>query len=216
MTDTAAAAAAAAAPAPAEEAAAAAVTTPKVAIVSSDGETFVVARDVVSMSVTLRNMLEDLGSETEGMPVPLPNVKADALRKVVEFCDYHVHHPDETSTFVEGGRIDNFRAFDRAFTDELREDKNLWLLMNVLVAANYLDIKPLVDVLCRTVASMIQGKTPEQICDTFRLFSPALPFCCCVLCLCADVCVLQTDIKKNPTEQELEEVKKANPWLSEL
>lgn len=38
----------------------------------------------------------------------------------------------------------------------------------------------------------------------------------CVVFVCADVCVLQTDIKKNPTEQELEEVKKANPWLSEL
>ena len=189
MTDAAAAAAAAAA-APAEETAAAAAAAPKVAIVSSDGETFSVARDVVSMSVTLRNMLEDLGTETEGMPIPLPNVKADALRKVVEFCDYHVHHPDETSRFVKGGRIDDFRDFDRAFTDELREDKNLWLLMNVLVAANYLDIKPLVDVLCRTVASMIQGKTPEQICDTFRLYPIFLHFAAAVGSLCVCMCVL--------------------------
>ena len=142
----------------------------KVAIVSSDGETFAVARDVAAMSVTLRNVLEDLGSAPDAMPIPLPNVKADALRKVLEFCEYHARHPDEASRFVKGGRLDNFREFDRAFTDELRQDKNLWLLMNVLVAANYLDVKPLVDVLCRTVASMIQGKTPEEICDTFRLF----------------------------------------------
>ena len=143
---------------------------PKVAIVSSDGETFMVPRDVVFMSATLRNMLEDLGEEGSDMPIPLPNVKADALRKVIEFCEYHAANPDETSRFVKGGRVDNFREFDRKYSDELREDKNLWLLFSVILAANYLDVKPLVDVTCRTVASMIKGKTPEQICDIFRLF----------------------------------------------
>lgn len=40
---------------------------------------------------------------------------------------------------------------------------------NVLQAANYLDIKPLLDVGCKTVANMIKGKTPEEIRKTFNI-----------------------------------------------
>ena len=39
-------------------------------------------------------------------------------------------------------------------------------------AANYLDIKSLLDVLCRTVAEMIKGKDPEEIRRRFHVTDP--------------------------------------------
>ena len=43
------------------------------------------------------------------------------------------------------------------------------------MGANYLDIPPLVDLACAKVASMIKGKTPEEIRKRFNIendFSP--------------------------------------------
>lgn len=59
-----------------------------------------------------------------------------------------------------------------------------------LQAANYLDIKGLLDVTCKTVANMIKGKTPEEIRKTFN-------------------------IKNDFTPEEEEQVRKENEWCEE-
>ena len=51
-----------------------------------------------------------------------------------------------------------------------------WLVCVWVQAANYLDIKGLLDVTCKTVANMIKGKSPEEIRKTFNIkndFTPA-------------------------------------------
>ena len=60
----------------------------------------------------------------------------------------------------------------------------------MILAANYLDIKGLLDVTCKTVANMIKGKTPEEIRKTFN-------------------------IKNDFTPDEEEKVRKENEWVEE-
>ncbi|KAL5986058.1 SKP1-like protein 1A [Asimina triloba] len=69
--------------------------------------------------------------------------------------------------------------------------KNFLVLRQcALTAANYLNIKSLLDLTCQTVADMIKGKTPEEIRRTFN-------------------------IKNDFTPEEEEEVRRENQWAFE-
>jgi S-phase kinase-associated protein 1 len=49
------------------------------------------------------------------------------------------------------------------------------VLFELILAANYMDIRPLLDLACAKVASMLKGKSAEQIRATFHIqndFSP--------------------------------------------
>ena len=48
-----------------------------------------------------------------------------------------------------------------------------------LQAANYLDIKPLLDLTCAKVATMMKGKTPEEIRKTFNIKNDFTPVSTC-------------------------------------
>jgi S-phase kinase-associated protein 1 len=48
-------------------------------------------------------------------------------------------------------------------------------LFDLILAANYMDIKPLLDLSCAKVASMIKGKTAEEIRKTFNIINDFTP-----------------------------------------
>uniref|UniRef100_A0A8U7N1A2 S-phase kinase-associated protein 1 n=1 Tax=Corvus moneduloides TaxID=1196302 RepID=A0A8U7N1A2_CORMO len=143
------------------------LTMPSIKLQSSDGEIFEVDVEIAKQSVTIKTMLEDLGMDDEGDddPVPLPNVNAAILKKVIQWCTHHKDDPpppedDENKE----KRTDDIPVWDQEF---LKVDQGT--LFELILAANYLDIKGLLDVTCKTVANMIKGKTPEEIRKTFNI-----------------------------------------------
>ncbi|KAJ8299637.1 hypothetical protein KUTeg_023697 [Tegillarca granosa] len=146
---------------------------PQIKLQSSDGESFEIDLEVARQSVTIKTMLEDLGwDESDDDPVPLPNVNAAILKKVVQWATFHKDDPpppedDENKE----KRTDDICTWDAEF---LKVDQGT--LFELILAANYLDIKGLLDVTCKTVANMIKGKSPEEIRKTFNIkndFTPA-------------------------------------------
>merc|ERR1712127_200197 len=59
-------------------------------LVGSDNESFPVPRKVAIMSELVKTMAE---GDQEEVEIPLPNVKGDVLKKVVQFMNYHVDNP---------------------------------------------------------------------------------------------------------------------------
>ena len=104
--------------------------------------------------------------------IPLPNVKGEVLKKVIEFCEHYLTEP---MTDIEKPLKSQMMAdvVQKWYADFVNIEQVL--LFELILAANYMDIKPLLDLTCASVASMIKGKNPEEIRKTFNItndFSP--------------------------------------------
>jgi S-phase kinase-associated protein 1 len=63
-------------------------------LLSNDGVTQEVDRDVAKRSLLIRDLLEDIGdSSSKENPIPIPNVNDAVLRKVVKWCEHHRNDP---------------------------------------------------------------------------------------------------------------------------
>ncbi|CAG8722657.1 5258_t:CDS:2, partial [Acaulospora colombiana] len=139
-----------------------------VKLTSSEGTEFQVERNVAEKSVLLKNMLEDVGESD--MAVPLPNVTGPILIKVIEYCTHHRDDPVISQEDENKKTSDDIDDWDEEFC---KVDQGT--LFELILAANYLDIKPLLDLTCKTVANMIKKKSPEEIRRTFNIENDFTP-----------------------------------------
>ncbi len=136
-------------------------------LVSQEGESFSVKAEVAVMSDLVKTMIDDtIEQDAEPQEIPLPNVKGRVLAKVVEFC---THYMEDKMTDID-------RPIKSANMHEVVQewyaryvDMEQEMLFEILLSANYMDIKPLLELTCATVASMIKGKTPEEIRKAFNI-----------------------------------------------
>ncbi|XP_077494481.1 S-phase kinase-associated protein 1-like [Amblyomma americanum] len=130
---------------------------------SSEGQVFEVDLQTAMVSGTLRTMMEDLGdlaSDADEV-VPLVNVNSATLKKVLQWATYHKDDwlllaEDDVGAAV-GGR-QPLSSWDAEFFNVDQAT-----LFQLIVAADYLDIKGLMNAGCRTVASMIRSKTTDEM-----------------------------------------------------
>lgn len=117
---------------------------------------------------------EDDDSNTD--IIPLPNVESKYFKEILKFLEIlltnelpKIQKPlidsDMAKVLGENGKVyaDYVSSYD---TDTIFE---------IISASNYLDCKPLLNLMCAKVASEIKGKTPEEIRTKFNIendFSP--------------------------------------------
>lgn len=88
--------------------------------------------------------------------IPLPNVKMSVLRKVLDYCEkYKNENPPEIEKPLKSTNLaEIIPEFDAKYIDI----ENLEEIFDIILAANYLDIKALLDLSCAKIASLIKGK----------------------------------------------------------
>uniref|UniRef100_A0A1D1XIN7 SKP1-like protein n=1 Tax=Anthurium amnicola TaxID=1678845 RepID=A0A1D1XIN7_9ARAE len=161
----------------------------KVTLRTSDGEEFVVDEEVAARSQTLKLIIDD---GVTGASIPLENVTSGVLPKVIEYCEKHAQVDAKHAAFLRPF-CDGTELMDTVIDEEL----NSWdakfvnvdqaTLFEIMLAANYLEIKSLLDLTCKTVADKMRGKSIKEIRDIFH-------------------------IQNDYTPEEEEEVQRENQW----
>jgi len=160
-------------------------------LVSGDDHKFEVQSKYLMMSGLLKNMLEEIeddGEEEEdASTVPVPNVNENALQKVIEFCKHHYKN--------------KMKAIEKPLRKDFKECVSEWdfefirineeFLIELIMAANYLDLKDMLELGCAKVASMLKGKTAQQIREMFG-------------------------IENDFSEEEESKIKEENNWCTEV
>ena len=138
---------------------------------SGQGEIFEVDAEVASMSTFIKGMIEGGFDPAEEMPIP--NVKSGVLAKIIDYCKHHkdalpeeIGRPLKSKNLLECG----VSEWDNKFVD-IEQD----LLFELVLAANYMDIKHLLDLTCAKLASLIKDKTPEEIRKQFNIVNDFTP-----------------------------------------
>jgi S-phase kinase-associated protein 1 len=110
--------------------------------------------------------------DEEIIEIPIGNVKTAVLKKVIEFCEHHVTEPmsEIEKPLKSENMAEVVQPFYANFVNVEQET-----LFDLILAANFMDIKPLLDLTCASVASMIKGKTPEEIRTTFNIKNDFTP-----------------------------------------
>ncbi|CAF0941195.1 unnamed protein product [Didymodactylos carnosus] len=150
--------------------------TEKIKISSNDGVVFEIGQDIIKQSSTIKEMCSDLGDLVYSMPTPLPNVKASILKPIIDFCE---HHKDDQPPVVddddddpnkdqfEPKRSDDISEWDQEFIKQFTVKEGT--LFDIIMAANYLGIKTLLAVGCKTIANMVRGKASTEVREMFNI-----------------------------------------------
>ena len=143
-----------------------------VELVSQEGDKFEVDKKVAKMSELVKTMISDDDDDEEQQEIPLPNVKSQSLGKVIEFCKHYIEEQmNEIEKPLKSANMNE--VVQEWYANFINVEQEV--LFELILAANYMDIKPLLDLTCATVASEIKGKTPEEIRQTFNIVNDFTP-----------------------------------------
>jgi S-phase kinase-associated protein 1 len=144
---------------------------------SIDGETFSVRRDAASISVTIKELIQDLGGDDGNFATEIPvKVAGKYLKLIFDWLDKNATRceafsaeqaalPEEERKLIEPNEDDN------KFCDAMDDDTKI----EMILAANLLDLKILLDLLCLSVAALVKGQSPEELRKVLERTSKPIP-----------------------------------------
>ncbi|KAF9470562.1 E3 ubiquitin ligase SCF complex, Skp subunit [Pholiota conissans] len=146
-----------------------------VILVTSDKVQFNVDKEVVERSAYIKSMLVDFVESDPPFPFELFNVSSSVMKKVLEYCEHHRGEPLPSADAGQSQDETRKRTTDISEWDQKFITVDQEMLFEIILAADYLDIKSLLDVGCKTVANMMKGKTPEEIRKLFNIVNDPTP-----------------------------------------
>lgn len=131
-------------------------------LVSQEGKEFELDRKSAFISKLVKTSVETDASASE---VPIPSAKSEILALVVDYMKHHkgTEPPIIDKPLRSKSMKDVCHQWDAEYIDGIGENRQK--LYDLILAANYMDIKSLLHLGCAKVASLIKGQPLEKIKD---------------------------------------------------
>jgi len=132
-----------------------------ITLISNNGEKFTLLEEHAKISHLVKEAVEQ---DSDAKEVPLPSVSSAILDEVVKFMQHH--KGEEPPIIPKPLRSKEMKEvckdpWDATFIDSVGENRQK--LYDLILAANYMDIKSLLHLGCAKVASLIKGQPLEKI-----------------------------------------------------
>ena len=138
---------------------------------SKEGDTFDVPIEIAKLSNLVITTLggddddDDNAENNEGeeaaIEIPLPNVRTQVLAKVIEYCThFHTEPMTPITTPLKSTKIDEI--VQEWYADFVDTDQIM--LFELVTAANFMDIKALLDLTCLAVSVLIKVSVRYYVC----------------------------------------------------
>jgi len=141
----------------------------EIKLISKEKKEFPVSKKAAMMSNLIKTTLE---GDKDAKEVNLFHIEGPIVSKVIDYMKYHRNVPPKA--IEKPLQSTNMRElvdkWDADFVDVDQET-----MFKLLLAANYMDVKSLLYLVCAKVASLMKGKTPDQIRKTFNIRSDYTP-----------------------------------------
>ena len=133
-------------------------------LASADNQKIQIDFKSAERSHLLRGLLADYEDSKE---IPLPDVKYNILKKVVEYLTYYKDkEPSQIPKPLPSANLNEFtNEWDVNFINSIELDG----IFDLINAANYMDINSLLDLACAKIASLMKGKSAQEIRAMFNI-----------------------------------------------
>ncbi|CAN0901917.1 SKP1-like protein 16 [Linum grandiflorum] len=147
----------------------------KITLKTADDILFEVDKPVAMELDTVKNFFcedeSNIASSSEaGVVVPLLNVSAQALEKIIIYCTKQVEF-DKRPADIDNEEKNKMKKFRDEFVNELGNEE----LKELIVAANYLNIPSLMDTLCDNAADRIKNRSVKYVRKFFGIENDYTP-----------------------------------------
>jgi S-phase kinase-associated protein 1 len=122
------------------------------------------------MSRVIADQIGEEDSDEIEQDFPCPKVTGKILQKVVDYCThYQEEEMEKIETPLQGETVEEI-VKPEWFAKFCEVDREV--MFQLVAAANFLNIKPLLDLTCLAVSVSIKGKSVEELRSIFNLPAP--------------------------------------------
>jgi len=141
----------------------------KIKMTSKDGKVITADAEVLKLGKFFADMLDkenDDEEDSETIEIKLETIDGEILEKVVAFCKHYKEEP--MKEFEKPLKSSDAKDLVQAWYAEFLKVENETLYA-MIAAANFLNVQPMLDLTCASIAMMIRGKSGDDIRATFNL-----------------------------------------------